>query len=448
MRKYIIAVLMLLVAGVLCAQKRKAKSVVKEELPDTFEIIAGYYADSLRQLRAYYDSAWTYKAGDQLRNPYYFPLFFKPTLYNNPLDQLMSNTWSGRYNTPRRMYSIGDTRDDELQRDSAINNTLAQFYVNYPQYIEQTQQQLMANDGLRREAENTAPIKHEVSLAEKIKPDAPIDVVEPVKLVSHRPNFWKYTAFFELHYNQTYSSENWRGGKNKYNSLVSRFYATANYNFNEKVIFNNSLELRLAFQTERSDTIHPIKPTQNELKINNMFGLKAIKNVYYSISLEHKTPVIPRYNSNSRVVNQDFFSPYEGSYGVGFTYNVRVLKKYPISFTANPINIYYKYMDRNALARYGKSGKRHHYEAYGSNLRLTWQWQLFKILNWRSEWTYGTNYTYVETEWRNTYNVSINKYIGTTLDLYMRFDDRKLDRRGRRRMQLSEIFSLGFSYNF
>ena len=179
-----------------------------------------------------------------------------------------------------------------------------------------------------------------------------------------------------------------------------------------------------------------------------MFGLRAIKNVYYSISLEHKTPVIPRYNSNSRVVNQDFFSPYEGSYGVGFTYNVRVLKKYPISFTANPINIYYKYMDRNALAHYGKSGRRHHYEAYGSNMRLTWQWQLFKILNWRSEWTYGTNYTYVETEWRNTYNVSINKYIGTTLDLYMRFDDRKLDRRGRRRMQLSEIFSLGFSYNF
>ncbi len=448
MRKYIITLLMLLVAGTLCAQKRKAKSVIKEELPDTSEIIASQYADSLRILRAYYDSTWTYRANDQLRDPYYFPLFFKPTLYSKPLGQLMSNTWTGSYNKQHRLYSLGDTRDRELQRDSAINNTLAQFYVNYPQYIEQTQQQLMANDGLRREAENTAPIKHEVSLAEKIKPDAPIDVVEPVKLVSHRPNFWKYTAYFELHYNQTYSSENWRGGKNKYNSLVSRFYATANYNYNEKVIFNNSLELRLAFQTERSDTIHPIKPTQNELKINNMFGLRAIKNVYYSISLEHKTPVIPRYNSNSRVVNQDFFSPYEGSYGVGFTYNVRILKKYPISFTANPINIYYKYMDRNALARYGKSGRRHHYEAYGSNMRLTWQWQLFKILNWRSEWTYGTNYTYVETEWRNTYNVSINKYIGTTLDLYMRFDDRKLDRRGRRRMQLSEIFSLGFSYNF
>ncbi len=448
MRKYIVTLLMLLVAGTLCAQKRKAKSVIKEELSDTSEIIASQYADSLRILRAYYDSTWTYRADDQLRDPYYFPLFFKPTLYNKPLSQLMSNTWTGSYNVQHRQYSLGDTRDRELQRDSAINNTLAQFYVNYPQYIEQTQQQLMANDGLRREAENTAPIKHEVSLAEKVQPDAPIDVVEPVKLVSHRPNFWKYTAYFELHYNQTYSSENWRGGKNKYNSLVSRFYATANYNYNEKVIFNNSLELRLAFQTERSDTIHPIKPTQNELKINNMFGLRAIKNVYYSISLEHKTPVIPRYNSNSRVVNQDFFSPYEGSYGVGFTYNVRVLKKYPISFTANPINIYYKYMDRNALARYGKSGRRHHYEAYGSNMRLTWQWQLFKILNWRSEWTYGTNYTYVETEWRNTYNVSINKYIGTTLDLYMRFDDRKLDRRGRRRMQLSEIFSLGFSYNF
>lgn len=106
-------------------------------------------------------------------------------------------------------------------------------------------------------------------------------------------------------------------------------------------------------------------------------------------------------------------------------------------------------MDRNALARYGKSGKRHHYEAYGSNLQLTWDWQkLFKVLRWRLNWTYYTNYKMVQTECENTIDFSINKYLATTLVIIPRFDDTRLDSRGRRRIQLKETLSFGFTYNF
>lgn len=450
MKKYLLLVILLLMSLSALAQRKKTNKNV-ETVPQLSysEIIANNYADSLRLLKNYYDSAWVYQNKDVLRNPYYFQIFFKPTLYSKPLSQRMDNVWEGQYNKIKRYYSLGDYRDEELQRDSARNNMLAEFYINYPQFIDITEAELRSNEGLRKEAENTAPLKHDVTLSDKITLETPHDVIEPVKVISRRPNFWKLAATLRLQYFQYYSSENWREGKNKYNSLSISSYITANYNFKDKVIFNNSLNFNLAFQTQRSDTIHPIQPTSNEMRMINTFGLRAIKNVYYSVTLDHRTPIIPKYNFNSYYVTQDFFSPYQGVYGVGFTYNVKILKKYPISFNASPVSIQYRYMDRNALARYGKSGKRHHYEAYGSNLQLTWDWQkLFKVLRWRLNWTYYTNYKMVQTECENTIDFSINKYLATTLVIIPRFDDTRLDSRGRRRIQLKETLSFGFTYNF
>ena len=151
MKKYLLLVILLLMSLSALAQRKKTNKNV-ETVPQLSysEIIANNYADSLRLLKNYYDSAWVYQNKDVLRNPYYFQIFFKPTLYSKPLSQRMDNVWEGQYNKIKRYYSLGDYRDEELQRDSARNNMLAEFYINYPQFIDITEAELRSNEGLRK----------------------------------------------------------------------------------------------------------------------------------------------------------------------------------------------------------------------------------------------------------------------------------------------------------
>ena len=103
MKKYLLLVILLLMSLSALAQRKKTNKNV-ETVPQLSysEIIANNYADSLRLLKNYYDSAWVYKNKDVLRNPYYFQIFFKPTIYSKPLSQRMENVWEGQYNKIKR----------------------------------------------------------------------------------------------------------------------------------------------------------------------------------------------------------------------------------------------------------------------------------------------------------------------------------------------------------
>ena len=76
--------------------------------PTTFaDEIVQRYSDSLAQLKTYYDSTWTYRGNDLLKNPYYYRLFLKPTFYYSPINQTMDNIWQSKYGTPARTFSSG-----------------------------------------------------------------------------------------------------------------------------------------------------------------------------------------------------------------------------------------------------------------------------------------------------------------------------------------------------
>ena len=448
MKKLTLGIIIFLsVASFSFAQKKKARVASSPLSGD----VVRRYTDSLSVLKHYYDSVWTYQNKDVLKNPYYFRLFFQPTLYDNAVNQAMDNDWRAKYGLQKQGYNFMDLRDKQLSRDSSMNQIFANLYVANPELITITEEQLKSNEGIREEAITNTPIEHEVSLADRVKPAEPVEVAEPVKVVAnHRPNFWKVSSRFTMQYMQNYSSDNWYQGSVSNNSFMATIYTEANYNYNEKIKFSNSLDARLGFQTVRSDSVHKYHPTTDLLRVINKFELRALKNWYYSTTLTSWTQMSPMYADNSNNVLSDFMSPFESTLGVGMTYNFTSKKK-SLAFVAtlSPLALDVKYVDRKDLeTRYGLDANHQFKVTYGSTATLNWTWKLLKELSWTSRLYYFTNYKKVQSEWENTFNFTINKYLSTIFFLYPRFDDTEKDSQGRHRVQFKQYLSLGFNYAF
>ncbi|MDD4759664.1 MAG: DUF3078 domain-containing protein [Bacteroidaceae bacterium] len=445
MKKLILFIILSVSISFGFAQKKKPKSF------STYtESIIKKYSDSLSVLKNYYDSTWTYNNKDILGNPYYSHLFFQPTLYNSPINQVMDNNWIGKYNRESQNYSLMDIRDDELQRDSAINRFFSDFYVTNPSLINVTEEQVESNEGIRQEV-ISAPIKHEVSIADRIKPTEPVEVVEPLKVISHRPNFWSFASNLTLQYMQNYTSSNWfqNNAKENNNTMLATTHLEADYNFNSKVIFLNSLDVKLGFLTVRSDSVHHFHTNTDDLRMTNKLNIRSIiKNWSYSLQLQSWTQMLPKYNDNSHHVYSDFLSPFESALSVGMEYNWRK-NRFSISANIGALAFDFKYVDRANLETNNGLPDRHHFrEYYGSNVTIRTNWQIFKELNWNGRLYYFTNYQKVQVEWENTFSFAINKYLSTNLYFYPRFDDSQFDSNHNHRMQLKQNLSIGFSHSF
>lgn len=440
----VVVVLFACLSPSFAAKKKK----VEPSYASIAENIVNRYQDSLQQIKKYYDSAWVYNKNDVLKNPYYYRLFFQPTLYDSPLAQSMESQWVGAHNRGYRTYSAIDTRDHELACDSALNDFFANFYIAHPQLIRVTENQLAQDDGIRKEVIAAPPIKHEVTLSERIKPVVPVEVVEPLNVISHRPNFWDFSANVKLQYSQFYSSNNWFQGQNTYNSLYTNLYLAANYNFNEKVVSQNSLNIQLGFQTEKGDTIHHFHPTSDEIRMVNKLNIRAIKNWSYSLQIQSVTQMFPHYNSNSHYVYSDFMSPFNSTASLGMNYSWNK-KIFSMSLNIGALAYKFNCVDRKALqTRYGLPATHHFRSDYGSTVTLNYSLQLLKELSWSARVYYFTNYSKVQAEWENTFRFKINKYMSTTFYVYPRFDDTQYDERHRHRIQLKQTLMVGFEHAF
>lgn len=438
----IILVLLLSVVSFSQAQRKKPKNSV------TFaENIITNYTDSLAQLRACYDSTWSYQGNDLLVNPYYYRLFVQPTFYFNPVRQAMDLIWKeDTTNTNQDYLLVNNKTDNNLKVNTALNRFFMDLYTHDPQYIVTSQTIIDQNEGLRTDLPHT--VKHEVSLSNIIKPTQPALVVEPVQVISHRPNFWTLSHTYSLQLIQNYISDNWYKGGNSNNSFLATGYITANYNNKSKIIFENSLDIKLGFQTVKSDTVHKFQSTTDLLRMINKLGLRASKHWYYTFLLQSWTQMTPQFPTNSNTAYSDFMSPFESVFSVGMEYKLSI-QKFSVSATIAPFSYDLKYVARTRLeTRYGNLANHHLREYYGSNITVNYSWQILNELKWSARMYYFTNYNKVQFEWENTFNFTINKYLSTTFFVYPRFDDTEYDKQRNHRIQLKEYLSLGFNYAF
>lgn len=359
------------------------------------------------------------------------PLFAPLTFYRRPAQQLLG---------------VADSTGGEVAK--AVDKALLHIYLSRPD--------LVRNRESRMEKEPVPGLEQpEVTqahpdLVAKVAPVPAEPVVEPVKLVVQKPNFWTYGGDYYLQFLQNYVSGNWyKGGESNY-SMLGSLTVQANYNNKQKVKWDNKLEMKLGFQTSRGDTLHRFKTSQDLLRYTTKLGLQASKRWYYTAQLIASTQFMRGYKSNNAFVYSDFLSPFTLNLSLGMDYQAEWLKK-RVKGTIHlaPLAGNWKHVERSELVtRYGIDEGSHNLIDYGSELTVDLTWKMNDMISWKTRLYGYTTYERAELEWENTISFKFSRYISSNIFVYPRFDDgsKRDDHHGY--WQFKEYTSIGFSYSF
>jgi hypothetical protein len=380
-----------------------------------YDELLRHYADSL-----YRDSVTVRQQGDSGELA---PLFLPFTYYRH---------------VAHKAFSLG-------QALSPIDRHLLNMYLSHPDLVRHTQSEL----------EKTGPTLAPKTVTEKPavlddKPQAAEPEPVPVDVVVLKPNFWTFRGDYYLQFLQNYVSSNWyKGGESNY-SMVGAVTLEANYNNKQKVKWDNKLEMKLGFQTSRSDSLHKLKTSQDLLRYTGKLGLQASKKWYYTLQLLAYTQFMRNYKTNQRAILSDFGSPLTVNLSLGMDYTVDWLN-HRLQGTVHlaPVAYNFKYVDRLELSAHnGLEEGRHTLHDLGSQFTLELKWQFTDNILWQTRLYGYTTYKRGELEWENTFSFQFNKYVSTKLFVYPRFDDGVARDGHHGYWQFQEYVSLGFSYSF
>ncbi len=390
-----------------------------------------------------------------LDNPYYSSLFFQSALHEAPIDSALLLNWSP-LDKDKMVPNQKGSKDNESVFDltKRINEVWAAIYSDAPQLVDSAGVESGKDDN---EPINTTPkeIKPNISLTETTKEvrsldNEPIDIrTENLGIVVRKPNFWDIKfSDITLQFMQSYISSNWYKGGESNNSLMAAATIEANYNNKQKITFDNKLEMKLGFQSSRSDELHKYKTNSDQLRLTNKLGLRATKRWYYTLLLQSWTQFYPSYKSNDEKVYSDFMSPLESVFSIGMEYKLQV-KNFNLSANISPLACDFKYVDRKSLSTsFGVSEGKHTKFEYGSNITINYTWDVIKNVRWKGRIYYYTDYDKAQIEWESTIDLTINRFLTTSLFLFPRFDDGVARDEGQSYFQFRQQLSLGLKVSF
>jgi len=332
-----------------------------------------------------------------------------------------------------------------------VERTLLNVYLNRPDLVSVTETEMQASGELRKDLE--APIVQQVELVEQQAAPVPDEPeAEPVEVVVEKPHFWKYKGDGYLQFMQNYVSGNWyKGGESNY-AAVGSLTLEANYDNQQKWKWENKLEMKLGFQTSRTDSVHKFKANEDLLRYTGKVGLQAANKWYYTLQVLAYTQFTRGFKSNNVKTFSDFMSPFNLSVGIGMDYKVSWLnKKLTGTINISPLAVNYRYVDRTDLASsFGVKTDRHTHSLtdFGSQVTAALEWKINENVTWKSRLYGFSSYHRTELEWENTFALRVSKYISANLFLFPRFDDSNNYDDELGYWQFKEYSSIGFSYNF
>ena len=427
--RYILFIAALTLLSVHASAQRKGRKVK----PDTALIVKNYM-DSLALLRNQLDSVQQVNLllRKESSDGRYYRLFAPTTFYHSGAQKAFSFVPKG---------------GDDVT--NAVDAALLSLYMRRPDLVKNNETNLM-NAGLLRNDVNEE-VKPHVELAEKVAPVPEVpEEVAPVAVVVEKPNFWKFKFDGSMQFLQNYVSDNWhKGGESNYSAVASTVFEL-NYNDQERVLFDNKLEMKLGFQTSRSDTVHKFKPNNDLLRYTGKLGLQAHKKWYYTLQLLAYTQFTRGLKANDKNVYSDFMSPFDLNVGIGMEYKVEALNK-RLTGTLNflPMAYNFRYVDRLALAtKYGLDEGKHTLHDFGSQLTVDLTWKMAEQISWKTRLYGFTSYKRGLIEWENLITLKVSKYISANLFLYPRFDDSGTRDDDMGYFQFQEYSSLGLNYTF
>ena len=364
----------------------------------------------------------------------YFKLFAPLTFYHEVAgDQL----------------SIASDNPDEVSQ--AIDQALMHVYLNRPDLVEATETEQEASGELRQDIIEQ-PIVQAVTMVDQADPLPEAPEADPVEVVVEKPKFWTRKGDGYLQFMQNYVSGNWyKGGESNY-SAVGSLTLEANYDNKSKWRWDNKLEMKLGFQTSRTDTVHKFKTNEDLFRYTGKVGLQAANKWYYTLQVLAYTQFARGFRANNVKTFSDFMSPFNFNVGLGMEYKVEAFdKKLTGTINLSPLAINYRYVDRTALASsFGVKTDKHTHSLtdFGSQVTAGLEWKMNDVVTWKTRLYAFTSYHRAELEWENTFALRVSKYISANLFLFPRFDDSNMWDDDLGYWQFKEYSSLGFSYNF
>ena len=374
-------------------------------------------------------------------------------------DSLLKELSDGRYYrlfAPTTYYRSGANKSLSLSPESgdevtdAVDEAMMNVYPNRPDLVTNTESHLEQVGSVRDDVNQE--VKQDVELVEQTVPVPDEPEVVPVGIVVTRPNFWKFKFDGFLQFMQNYVTNNWhKGGESNY-SAVGAATLEMNYNDKDRILFENKLEMKLGFQTSRSDTLHKVKANNDLFRFTSKLGLQAFRNSkkwYYSLQLLAFTQMAQGLKANDPFVYSDFFSPFDLNIGLGMEYRLNALDG-KLTGTLNflPLAYNFRHVGRSSLLdKNGMNGK-HSMHELGAQFTGDIKWALTDHVTWKSRLYAYTSYKRALIEWENQIEFKVTKYISANLFLYPRFDDAEnIDDDGTY-WQFMEYCSLGLSYSF
>ena len=245
--------------------------------------------------------------------------------------------------------SIASNNPDEVSR--AIDQALMHVYLNRPDLVEVTEQEQEQSGELRQDIIDQ-PVVQAATMVEQSAPLPDAPEADPVEVVVEKPKFWTRKGDGFLQFMQNYVSSNWyKGGESNY-SAVGSLTLEANYDNKSKWKWDNKLEMKLGFQTSRTDTVHKFKANEDLFRYTGKVGLQAANKWYYTLQVLAYTQFARGFKSNNRKTFSDFMSPFNFNVGLGMEYKVEWFdKKLTGTINLSPLAINYRYVDRTALAK-------------------------------------------------------------------------------------------------
>jgi len=342
-----------------------------------------------------------------------------------------------------------DQQADESQE--VVDQALMHVYLNRPDLVQITETEQQQSGELRQDIIEQ-PIEQTIAMVDEALPLPAAPEADPVEVEVTKPNFWKCKGDGYLQFMQNYISGNWyKGGESNY-SAVGSVTLEANYDNKSKWKWDNKLEMKLGFQTSRSDTVHKFKTNEDLFRYTGKLGLQAANKWYYTLQVLAYTQFARGFKSNNPKTFSDFMSPFNLNVGLGMDYKVEWFdKKLTGTINLSPIAVNYRYVARTDLAKsFGIDIEKHTHSLVdlGSQVTAALEWKMNDVVTWKTRLYAFSSFHRAELEWENTFALRVSKYISANLFLFPRFDDSNLRDTDLGYWQFKEYSSLGFSYNF
>ena len=385
-----------------------------------------------------------------------------PTYYFSPVEQAFSIDWEPGQSNMNACDSLYQTRQDSVSVfelpnmekkasvDRWVNRILLNYYMEHPD-------QVMGNELYFADVILLDDVQA-VNTPRKEKVKNYMQVVNPVEKASAenefrvlKPNFWKKTAAASMQFSQYSISDNWYQGGESTNALLSEIKLTSNYDDRQRVQFENSLEIKIGFITAPSDTVHEWKTNADLFRLNSKLGVRAIKNLYYTIDAQFKTQFFSNYKTNTNDLISSFLSPAQLDLSLGMDYKLNK-PKYNLSLMGAPLSYTFVYIKDDKIVNpssFNVEPGRTSANLFGSKITGNLTWKITKDISWVSKLEYFTTYDKVIASWENTFNFQLNRYLSTQFFLHTRYDDGvTLTEDNDTYFQFKEMLTFGLTYTW